>query len=234
RRVGHPHGTQARRPQGRGLAGPLVPFATTRPCQPPDGTEHRGGTRGGGEKAGRTAGPTQAGGPGGVGTVRPPGPLLRRGGRTAARQRRDRPRPPHAGPAPAERVVEENLSGGLEQAMSDPGSASDAADEILAGFVEEFDRAADEAVREDVVLRWVAAHPELAGEVRELAALRRRLPRGADPPDPTELPDFEVLGLIGRGGMGKVYKARQRSLNRIVALKVARGRLSLDRQARFL
>ncbi len=47
----------------------------------------------------------------------------------------------------------------------------------------------------------------------------------------TRLSAYEVIGLIGQGGMGIVYRARDTKLNRDVALKVLLDVFTEDREA---
>src|SRR5262245_40869143 len=93
----------------------------------------------------------------------------------------------------------------------------------------------------------LARHPDLADELKEFLANRaamqrltapardpgitKTLPAHGRPPRPLSTPDlslpgahqfgdYELLEEIARGGMGVVYKARQVSLHRVVALKM--------------
>jgi serine/threonine protein kinase len=57
--------------------------------------------------------------------------------------------------------------------------------------------------------------------------------RGSDPPTPslpagTRLAQFEVQQLLGRGGFGEVYRARDTRLDRTVALKVLRPEVATE------
>ncbi len=66
------------------------------------------------------------------------------------------------------------------------------------------------------------------------AAAGDQVTRKAAPVGP-QIPGYELLGELGRGGMGVVYKARQLRLKRLVALKMIRagGQADLEDLARF-
>lgn len=114
-------------------------------------------------------------------------------------------------------------------------------DVLLAEYLQRVD--SDQPVDREEFLRQ---HPEHADELRELIEADEALSRATGtrthfvappnsssdtslPPDPAlgtiirYLGDYELLEEIARGGMGVVFKARQVSLNRVLALKMIRG-----------
>jgi serine/threonine protein kinase len=51
-------------------------------------------------------------------------------------------------------------------------------------------------------------------------------------PPGTRLGPYEILSLVGAGGMGEVYKSRDTRLDRTIAVKILSGTLAADPQFR--
>lgn len=109
-------------------------------------------------------------------------------------------------------------------------------EELVATLAEEFLESVRGGERADVAA-YAAAHPECEAELLEILPLMldvEGVGRTAQPPAPVlahypeRLGDYHLLQRIGSGGMGTVFRARQESLHREVAVKILAPSWSSD------
>jgi serine/threonine-protein kinase len=129
----------------------------------------------------------------------------------------------------------------MSEAGDDPNLGESGLEEVLAEYLQAVDTG-----RPPDRLDFIAAHPKFARELEEFFEDRELFEQAARPWTPraesssadqvptrggnaavatlgthlTYFGDYQLLEEIARGGMGLVYKARQISLNRIVAVKM--------------
>jgi serine/threonine protein kinase/tetratricopeptide (TPR) repeat protein len=126
-----------------------------------------------------------------------------------------------------QQYLRERLSAMEERALTEHIEACQACEEMLAGLVAPCGKVGTAGES--------TPPPELLASLRRLWSSAFPLVDAASPECWPTIDGYEILGVLGRGGMGIVYRARQKDLGREVALKMlASGEWSSAAEVRRL